>query len=108
MEQSKNGVFARSIYRKDGKKEGQVITTLFLDAESTASLINEMQSALTAQEDGVAISVVEGDGKEKRYALVGARPLEKRAFESKREAPAPQKSAAPSFSFKPRSAGFKK
>jgi len=107
MEQSKNGVFARSVHKKDGKKAGQVITTLFLDAESTASLISEMQSALTAQEDGVAISVVEGDGKEKRYALVGARPLEKRDFKSNKQAAAPQQ-VAPSTGFKPRAAGFKK
>lgn len=71
-------IIARGITKKDGKKPGQVITRLFFDAETTERVIAQLQTALQNQNDGVSLTVLEGQGKNGLFGMVAASGLEAR------------------------------
>lgn len=73
-----NLIIARGITKKDGNKPGQVITKLFMSAEEGQQFFDQLQTALTNQEDGISITLLEGEGKNGAFGMVTADALEAR------------------------------
>lgn len=93
-------------------KTGRALLQLFLDTESAAQVMEQLAQAIETGEDGVRITVLQGEDKNgKPFAMVGASGLEKRE-ESERPKKAytpPSNNARPaqnSGGYKPKTPGY--
>lgn len=71
-------IIARGISKKDGKKRDQVITRLFYDAETAAQVRDQIDAAIESNEDGVCITLLEGEGSNGPFGMLAANGLEAR------------------------------
>jgi hypothetical protein len=112
-----NGVFARKITKgpsKDGSKE---ITKLFLNNETVEAIIAGLQDSLQKAQDGVSLTIIEGQGVKGPYAMIASDGLEDRgyqkpegqpAYQGEKKAYAPKPGApAATGGYKPKSPGYK-
>ena len=104
-------VIARGISKKSGSKPGQVITRLFFDVDSANNFFTQLQTAIQNQQDGVSITVLEGEGKNGAFGMVAASAMEARpdsAYATKQRAytaPAAQAQQAAKPAYTPKAAG---
>jgi hypothetical protein len=115
-------VIARGITKKDGKKPGQVLTRLFFDVESANNFLAQLQTAIQNQQDGISLTVLEGEGKNGAFGMVAASAMEARpdsAYATRQRAytaphPQAQQAAKPAYTpkatggFEPKAPGYTK
>jgi hypothetical protein len=108
-------IIARGITKKDGKKPGQVITKLFLDAESTQRVIDQLSQALQEQTDGVSVTVLEGEGQKGAFGMISASSLQQRpdrpqaqqrAYTAPQGQQAPRPQAPAQGGYRPKTPGY--
>jgi hypothetical protein len=114
-----NGVFARKITKGPSKDGSKQITKLYLDNETVEAIIAGLQSSLEKAQDGVSLTIIEGEGKKGTYAMIASDGLEDRgyqkpegqqpAYQGEKKAYAPKPNAAPATTggYKPKSPGYK-
>ena len=108
-----NAVFARKITKGPSKDGSKHITKLFLNNETVEAIIAGLQGSLQKAQDGVSLTIIEGEGAKGPYAMIASDGLEDRGYQKpeqpqqkayapKQGAPAPQVGG-----YKPKSPGYK-
>lgn len=114
-QQSVELIIARGISKKPTRDGSKQITRLFFDNESIQKLLEQAAIALQTGQDGVSITLLEGEGKKGPYGMVSFQGLEKRdegqpyQGQKKAYAPKPQAAAAPvQGGYKPKTPAYGK
>jgi hypothetical protein len=75
-----NAVFARKATKGPSKDGSKQITKLFLNNESVEAIIAGLQNSLQNAQDGVSITIIEGEGAKGPYTMIASDGLEDRGY----------------------------
>ncbi len=114
-----NGVFARKSMKSPSKDGSKQITKLFLDNEAVQAIIAGLQNSMEKAQDGVSLTLIEGEGAKGPYTIIASDPLEDRGYQKpdqsqpyqgqkKAYTPSPQAQAPAQGGYKPKTPAYGK